>query len=52
MLNDFQRRFGLSASDAAGFFRCWNTGSPTGKTFDPMYVPNGLSRMAIYEALG
>ena len=33
------------------FFRCWNTGSPTGKTFDPMYAQNGLLRMAIYETL-
>lgn len=32
-------------------FICWNTGSPHGATTDPQYVPNGLTRMAIYEAL-
>lgn len=32
-------------------FRCWNSGHPDGKTFDPEYVPNGLIRMKLYENL-
>ncbi|MHB8653250.1 MAG: hypothetical protein ACYDA9_05155 [Terriglobia bacterium] len=35
----------------AEMFCCWNTGQPYGKTYDPMYVENGLSRMAIYKKL-
>src|SRR5579859_2710640 len=35
----------------AEMFSCWNTGQPYGKTYDPMYVENGLSRMAIYKKL-
>lgn len=52
MLDDFARRFEL-ATDAgmALFFHCWNAGSPTGRTFDPKYTSNGLSRMAIYQTL-
>jgi len=30
-------------------FRCWNTGLPYGKTYDPNYVPNGIRRMALYR---
>lgn len=33
------------------FFRCWNSGSPTGKTFDPNYPANGVRRLALYEGL-
>jgi hypothetical protein len=33
------------------FFRCWNTGKPTGVTFDACYVLNGLMRMKIYQLL-
>lgn len=29
-------------------FRCWNTGRPDGKTFDPMYVNNGMLRISIW----
>jgi hypothetical protein len=32
-------------------FRCWNTGKPYGKTFDPNYAARGVARMAIYSAL-
>ncbi len=32
-------------------FRCWNTGRPYGKTFDPHYVENGLRRLEIYRAI-
>src|SRR5579859_127663 len=35
----------------AEMFCCWNTGQPYGKTYDPVYVENGLSRMAIYKKL-
>jgi len=34
-------------ADFEPLFRCWNSGNPKGKTFDPQYVPNGLSRMKI-----
>ena len=33
-------------------FRCWNTGRPYGRTFDPDYVVKGLQRMEIYRQLG
>jgi hypothetical protein len=52
MLEDFKKRFNmlLPANGVAGdYFRCWNAGSPTGKTFDPDYAPNGLTRMLLYE---
>ena len=32
-------------------FRCWNTGSPDGRTADPAYVSAGLERMEIYRSL-
>ena len=35
----------------AELFRCWNTGRPNGKTFDPNYVQNGLRRIEIYRRL-
>jgi len=57
LLDDFGKRFNLRLSPPAeshdeptyaGYFRCWNTGEPNGKTFDPNYVANGLLRMQIY----
>lgn len=52
LLNDFAAEFQLNLlNDFADLFRCWNTGRPNGTTFDPAYVPNGLARKAIYEAL-
>jgi hypothetical protein len=52
MLDDFARRFELAAdAGMALFFHCWNAGSPAGRTFDPQYTSNGLSRMAIYQTL-
>jgi hypothetical protein len=54
ILDDFNKQFRLDADTANGqvqpetFFRCWNTGRPDGKTFDPNYVANGLLRMQIY----
>jgi hypothetical protein len=52
MLAGFAATFHLSlANDAEALFRCWNTGHPTGQPFDPHYVPNGLTRMAICTSL-
>jgi len=52
MLAQFAAHFSLDlAKDFADLFRCWNTGSPSGKTFDPNYVPNGLKRMQLYDAV-
>jgi hypothetical protein len=54
MLTAFQKRFNLPSLNgtmpgpAAAYFRCWNTGRPDGTTFDPQYVPRGLTRMGIY----
>ena len=35
----------------AELFDCWNTGRPHRPTADPQYIPNGLARMQIYQAL-
>ncbi len=53
MLDGFRKEFHLLTSLFPGdpFFRCWNTGRPDGKTFDPAYTANGLARMAIYAGL-
>jgi hypothetical protein len=52
LLLDFADEFQLSLGrDFEQLFRCWNTGKPDGKTFDPIYVPNGLARMALYAEL-
>ncbi len=32
-------------------FRCWNTGRPYGKTYDPGYVENGMRRMRLYREI-
>lgn len=37
--------------DFEQLFHCWNTGRPDGKTFDPLYATNGLTRMAIWTSL-
>jgi hypothetical protein len=53
ILDDFRKQFDLVpvyGETYDVFFRCWNTGRPDGKTFDPNYVPNGLLRMQIYGA--
>jgi len=39
------------AGEFAEMFRCWNTGRPDGRTFDPEYVEKGLRRMALYHEL-
>jgi len=52
MLADFAQRWNLSLStDADRLFDCWNTGRPHAVTADPNYIPQGLARMKIYEAL-
>ena len=52
ILEAFRREFAMqvTADYIPQLFRCWNTGRPDGKTFDPAYVPNGLRRMQIYGA--
>lgn len=52
LLSDFARRFQLRLSrDFEDLFRCWNTGRPDGKTFDPDYAAKGMRRMKLYEEL-
>ncbi|MGH9358205.1 MAG: hypothetical protein ACRD22_06620 [Terriglobia bacterium] len=52
LLTGFARHFGLSfGRDWEALFRCWNTGRPQGKTFDPEYVSKGLRRMNLYRQL-
>jgi hypothetical protein len=51
LLGDFAKQFTIDWQNPEAFFRCWNGGHPTAATFDPKYVPNGLARMAIYQAL-
>jgi hypothetical protein len=52
LLAEFAERYGFDVTaDFEAMFRCWNTGRPDGKTYDPNYVPNGLRRMAVYHAL-
>jgi len=51
MLSTFRARFYLKPDDWPGLFRCWNTGHPSGTTFDPEYVPNGLERMKAYAEI-
>lgn len=52
MLAQFAQRFHLDlARDDEALFRCWNSGQPNGQTHDPLYVSNGLARMAIWTSL-
>ena len=52
MLAKFAAEFSLDlGTDFEDLLRCWNTGRPDGKTFDPAYVSNAMNRKAIYEAL-
>ncbi len=52
LLADFAARFELDlAREFEEMFRCWNTGSPYGATFDPEYVEKGLRRMEICREL-
>jgi hypothetical protein len=52
MLAQFAEHFALDVTkNFSEMFDCWNTGRPHSATFDPQYIPNGIARMAIYEAL-
>lgn len=52
LLTQFANHFALDlATDFEALLHCWNSGSPTGQTFDPEYVPNGLQRMELYGSL-
>ncbi|MGH9406355.1 MAG: hypothetical protein ACRD3D_11040 [Terriglobia bacterium] len=52
ILNDFAKGFHLlPRRDFAPLFRCWNTGRPDGKTFDPEYVLKGMRRLELYKLL-
>ena len=51
LLSYFGDRYQLDLEkEFPDLLRCWNTGQPTGTTFDPEYVTNGLARMAAYAA--
>ncbi len=50
LLTDFARQFKLDPQrDFEQLFRCWNSGSPNGKTYDPNYVADGLRRMQLHR---
>jgi hypothetical protein len=52
LLYSFAESYGLDVrKEFESLFRCWNTGQPNGKTFDPEYVPRGLERMKLYEQI-
>jgi hypothetical protein len=52
LLSEFAVDYQLDvARDFEEMFRCWNTGRPHGRTYDPQYVENGLRRMQIYRQL-
>jgi hypothetical protein len=52
MLSQFAKEFSLDVTkDFEELFRCWNTGQPDGKTFDPNYALNGMTRMAVWTSL-
>jgi hypothetical protein len=52
LLGEFATEWKLDLTeDFEKLFRCWNTGRPDGKTFDPLYASNGLVRMAVWTAL-
>jgi hypothetical protein len=52
LLAQFAERYQLDlAKDFQSLFDCWNTGRPHAPTADPDYIPNGLARMQIYQAI-
>src|SRR2546426_10861319 len=52
LLAEFAGRYELDLARAfEEMFRCWNTGSPYGVTFDPEYARKGLLRMEIYREI-
>ena len=52
LLAEFAERYQLDVTrEFEPVFRCWNTGAPDGKTFDPGYAAKGLKRMEVYRAM-
>lgn len=52
MIEEFAARFHLDPQrDFEALFRCWNTGRPNGKTFDPAYAEKGMRRIEICRSL-
>ena len=52
LLAEGAEEFGLDVTtEFEEMARFWNSGSPTGSTFDPLYVPNLLHRMTIWGSL-
>ncbi len=50
LLAEFAQEYQLDLGhEFEEMFRCWNTGQPYGKTFDPDYVEKGLKRMHLYR---
>jgi hypothetical protein len=48
----FAEHYSLDLATGFGdLFTCWNTGEPTGTTYDPHYVSNGFARMAVWTSL-
>jgi hypothetical protein len=53
LLAEFADEYQLNlAHEFEEMFRCWNTGKPYGRTFDPGYVAHGLARMEEYRDSG
>ena len=53
LLDEFEHSFWLDpAKDFMEFARCWNSGNPHGKTYDPNYAQNVVDRMEAYQSLG
>ena len=50
LLKWFRQKYSL-ADDPDDYFHCWNTGSPDGVLFNPLYVISGSVFTQIYEAL-
>ncbi len=52
LLGEFARQYRLDPTKQfEEMFRCWNSGQPHGKTYDPSYVENGLRRMGVYRVV-
>jgi hypothetical protein len=52
LMAGFVQRFGLDQTkDFEEMARCWNTGRPDGRTWDPNYVGNLAVRMAVWDEI-
>ena len=50
LLSRFAEQYELDLrAEFEKLFRCWNTGRPDGKTYDPAYVENGMRRMKLFR---